>query len=77
MEDCGEAKICLGQEICRDRENRTPKVSQVKYVNEILCRFRMNDAKTISTPMESQVDQSTVIGSRIDETRYRKAVGSV
>ena len=53
MKDLGEARVCLGLEITRDRANRTLHLSQKKYTQSVLERFRMHDAKPVPTPMES------------------------
>lgn len=34
MEDCGEAKVCLGLEITRSREQESLKISQKSYLTD-------------------------------------------
>eukprot|EP00171_Calliarthron_tuberculosum_P002751 IDg2751t1 len=51
MTDCGEADVCLGFEIRRNRENKTLHLSQTRYTTKILERFGMGDCKLVVTPM--------------------------
>lgn len=37
--------------ICRDRKNRTLKLSQDDYVEKVLQCFSMENAKAVSTPL--------------------------
>ena len=37
--------------ICRDRKNRTLTLSQADYVEKVLQRFSMENAKAVSTPL--------------------------
>ena len=49
MKDLGAAKKILGMKICRDRKNKTLTLSHVDYVEKLLQRFSMENAKAIST----------------------------
>lgn len=76
MSDLGEAKVCLGLEITRDRENRVLQVSQERYANKVLERFSMNNSKPVVTPMEGQ------LGGKDDNNLapnvpYRQVIGSL
>ncbi len=53
MKDLGEAQVCLGLEISRDRANRTLRLLEDRYTESILERFGMQNARTVATPMES------------------------
>ncbi len=77
MEDCGEASICLGLEIRRDRPKKLLHLSQQRYAEKILHRFGMEDSKPVVTPMEGQLLQSDIEGEPFDSSKYRKAVGSL
>ena len=50
MKDFGVAKQILGMKICRDRKNRKLTLSQANYVEKVLHRFSMENAKVVSTP---------------------------
>ena len=53
MKDLGAAKKILGMRIIQDRKIRTLNLSQSKYINKVLKRFNMQDAKVVSTPLAS------------------------
>ncbi len=44
MKDLGEARVCLGLEISRDRANRTIHIYQKKYTQSVLERFVVHNA---------------------------------
>ena len=49
MKDLGAAKQILGMRIKRDANSRTLLLSQDKYINKVLSRFNMKNAKVVST----------------------------
>jgi hypothetical protein len=51
MKDLGAAKKILGMRITRDRKNRKLTLSQGEYIEKVLERFRMQNAKPVSTPL--------------------------
>ena len=51
MKDMGAAKQILGMRITRDRKNHKLTLSQGEYIEKVLERFRMQNAKPISTPL--------------------------
>ena len=53
MKDLGAEKKILGMKICRDRKNITLTLSQADYVEKVLQRFSMENAKVICTPLPS------------------------
>ena len=53
MKDLGEAKKILGMEILRDRAKGVLYLSQRKYIEKVVQRFSMDDAKGVSTPLAS------------------------
>ena len=55
MKDLGVAKKILGMKISRDRKNRTLTLSQADYVEKVLQRFSMENAKVVSTPLPSHL----------------------
>ena len=51
-------------------------MSQERYADDILRKFRMENCKPISTPMEPGARLSKAEGgSRVDQTRYRSLIG--
>ena len=53
MKDLGAAKQIIGMRIIKDKANGTLKLSQSEYVKKVLSRFNMNEAKPVSTPLDS------------------------
>ena len=74
MTDLGEMTYFLGMEIKQKEEEVF--ISQKKYAKEILKKFRMDDCKSVDTPM-SQKEKLTKEdeANKVDETLYRSLVG--
>ena len=53
MKDLGPARQILGMQIHRDRNAKKLWLSQEKYVELVLVRFNMKDAKPDSMPLAS------------------------
>lgn len=53
VKNLGEVKQFLGLNIRLDRENHTVKVDQNHFVNELITKFGLENAKPASTPMEA------------------------
>ncbi|KAE8718794.1 cytochrome P450 71A9-like [Hibiscus syriacus] len=51
-QDLGAAKQILGMRIKRDTKSGTLMLSQAEYINKVLSRFNMQDAKPVSTPLD-------------------------
>jgi len=51
MKDLGAAKKILGMEITRDRKSGKLYLSQRGYIEKVLRRFNMPNAKLVSTPL--------------------------
>ncbi|TXG72437.1 hypothetical protein EZV62_001016 [Acer yangbiense] len=51
MKDLGAAQKILGMQIRRDRVEGKIWLSQAKYIQNILERFNMNEAKPVTTPL--------------------------
>ena len=82
--DLGEIHWLLGIEIRRDRENKTLMMCQRSYINSVIKRFGLEDAKPLASPMEPSAHlsnaQSPVTSREIADMRdvpYREAVGSL
>jgi hypothetical protein len=55
MKDLGELHFFLGMEVERYREERLLRINQIKYLKEILKRFRMEECKPIGVPLDPKV----------------------
>lgn len=84
ISDEGEIHWILGFAVERDRPNRRLSLSQTAYIESIISRFGLEDAKAVSTPMDPHVTlttaQSPSTTAEIAAMRhipYREAVGSL
>src|SRR4051812_36744592 len=84
MKDLGEAAYILGIKIYRDRSRRLIGSSQSTYIDKVLKRFNMPEAKKGFLPMSHGIHLSKTQGpSTLDEQRrmdkipYASAIGSI
>jgi hypothetical protein len=86
ISDLGPAKFALGIAIARDRPSRTITLSQTAYINRLISRFEIGDARTADTPMIAGLqlrrpDDSAPVAPEIikwrQQTPYRELVGSL
>lgn len=84
MKDLGEAKQILGMRINRDKVAGKLYLSQSDYIDKVLRRFSMQDAKPVSTPLGSQFrlsrkesPTSDLERAEMSKTPYASAVGSL
>jgi hypothetical protein len=84
MKDLGAAKKILGMRITRDRKNRKLTLSQGEYTKKVLERFRMQNAKPVSTPLASHFKLTKEMCPKTQEeieymsrVPYSSAVGSL
>lgn len=84
MKDMGAAKQILGMSIIRDRSEGTLKLSQEKYIEKLLQKFSVQDAKTRSTPLATHFNLTKKQSPKMDEGKkdmakvpYASAVGSL
>ena len=82
--DHGPIKWFLGFEIKRDRKARTISINQRAYIESMVEKFRLTNARSVSTPMDPgvhfSVDQcpSTLNqSSKMRGVPYSEAIGSV
>ncbi|GKE32935.1 retrotransposon protein, putative, ty1-copia subclass, partial [Tanacetum coccineum] len=84
MKDLGEAAYILGIKIYRDRSRRLIGLSQNAYLDKILKRYRMDNSKRGSIPMQvdlhlskSQCATTSAEMKRMQNVPYASAVGSI
>ncbi|BBN67512.1 transposable element gene, partial [Prunus dulcis] len=58
MKDLGAAQKILGMEIQRDRTTGRIWISQAKYIQKVLEKFNMQEAKVVSTPLAAHFNLS-------------------
>ncbi|KAG8473502.1 hypothetical protein CXB51_035665 [Gossypium anomalum] len=84
MKYLGPAKKILGMEILRDRKASKLYLSQKGYIEKVLCRFNMQSAKPVSTPLAAHFRLSSALSPQSDDeieymshVPYSSAVGSL
>ncbi|KAE8713932.1 Detected protein of unknown function [Hibiscus syriacus] len=82
--DLGAAKQILGMRIKRDTKSETLILSQAEYINKVLSRFNMQDAKPVSTPLGVHFRLSKEQSPKTEEERahmmkvsYALTIGSL
>ena len=55
MTDLGEMKKILGIQVIRDHEASTLKIVQSAYIDKILMRFHMAEAKLVIMPLPKNI----------------------
>ena len=80
--DLGPINWLLGVSITRDLGKRTIALGQQAYIEQILYRFNLEEARKASTPMEAGVNLSpdsahvsTALLSPVEKTKYREMIG--
>ena len=72
----GEMKFFLGLQI--NQCDRGIAITQTKYINEMLKRFKMEECKPVGTPMVTGCKLSKDDSSEnVDQTLYRSMIGSL
>ncbi|GJT17385.1 retrotransposon protein, putative, ty1-copia subclass [Tanacetum coccineum] len=84
VKDLGEAAFILGIKIYRDRSKRLIGLSQNAYMDKILKRYKMDNSKRDTIPMQerlnlnkSQGAQTPKAVNRMKNVPYTSAVGSI
>lgn len=79
MKDMGKAQGCIGMKITQTADGI--ELDQCKYINDILTRFGMQEAKPISMPSDPNqklsIDMITDDDRKIGKIPYQEAVGSL
>src|SRR3954465_1587595 len=71
MKDLGEAAYILGIKIYRDRSRRLIELSQSTYIEKVLKRFNMHEAKKGFLPISHDIHLRMTRGSStLDEQRH-------
>jgi len=69
MKELGPAKKILGMKITRDRSNEKLYLSQKGFVEKVLDRFKMKDAKPVSTSFAEKFRLSRHLRSKTEKRR--------
>jgi hypothetical protein len=84
MKDLGVAKKILGMRIIRDGKNHKLRLSEGEYIEKVLERFRMQNAKPVSTPLANHLKLTKEMCPKTQEeieymskVHYSSTVGSL
>ena len=78
MVDMGPISYYLGLQIKRDREQRTIKLSQSIYIEKIVHRFGLQNAKPANTPMlDEPLLPNDKTATEAEVIKYQEMVGSI
>ncbi len=78
MKDLGDLHFFLGMEVERDCAQRLLYINQIRYLKEILKRFRMEDCKAIGVPFDPKTKlKKNVNNDEMVKVPYQQAVGSL
>ncbi|GJT47451.1 retrotransposon protein, putative, ty1-copia subclass [Tanacetum coccineum] len=84
MKDLGEAAFILGIKIYRDRSKQLIGLGQNAYMDKILKRYKMDNSKRGTIPMQERLDLNKSQGAqmpkevnRMKNVPYTSAVGSI
>ncbi|CAM8965344.1 unnamed protein product [Rhodiola kirilowii] len=76
MSMVGELKFFLGLQVAQEKDET--RTHQLKYLREMLVKFRMKDSSTMATPIIPNdslgKDESS---PKVDQTLYRGMIGSL
>ena len=82
ISDLGPINWLLGVSITRDLDARTISLGQQAYVEQIVNRFGLSDARVATTPMEVGIDLSfdspqvsSISLTPAEKTKYREMIG--
>ena len=80
----GPTKWFLGFQIKRDRESRTISINQHAYIETVVEKFRLTNARKVATPMDPNVQfsiqqcpSSLNQAAHMNGVPYSKAIGSI
>ncbi|KAK0588156.1 hypothetical protein LWI29_035147 [Acer saccharum] len=75
MKDLGNAKLILGMEIVRFRDDNRLCLKQPSYLNKLVNRFSMRNCKPTNTPLCANFMLSAALSPRsLEESRYMENV---
>ena len=77
VSDLGPIHWILGIEVKWNRATRTVTLSQKAYIDTIVTKFRLDDARPISMPMETGVQLATTQASKPVSFPYKEIISSL
>ena len=79
MKDMGELYFCVGVTIEQDRAEKVIELHQKQYILNMLKKFKLEDAKPVSTPADPNVKlcKDDGVSKSVDSIMYQSMVGSL
>jgi hypothetical protein len=81
IKDLGPVRHFVGMDVVRDFEKGHITISQTGYIEELLDKFGMADAKPMATPLPADVSLVTALPSELlsptEHSKFRELVGSL
>lgn len=77
MKDMGEVSIALGLEVSIDKERSRMKISQRTAIEKVLQAFKMEECKSMKTPIELKPTAGSPEEEQFPSALYRSAIGSM
>ena len=79
MKDMGELHYCLGITIERDKTEKSIRLHQKQYIPIMMRKFKLEDAKPMSTPADPNVKlcKDDGVSKAVDSTSYQSMLGSL
>ena len=79
VKDLGKLHYFLGVKVVQDQGSKKVWIGQPAYVESILQKFGMENAKPVNTPVDtgSKLVKSTDESEGVDQTLYQSAVGNL
>ena len=79
MKDMGSLHYCLGISIVQDEQNGCIWLHQKQYIQNMLQRFGLTEAKIVSTPADPYVKlvKDDGVSNEVDSIAYQSMVGSL
>ncbi len=79
MKDMGELHYCLGVSVVQDNDQKCLWLHQEHYIQKILKRFGMLEAKPVATPADTNVklEKNDGISSPVDQLNFQSLIGSL
>ena len=78
IRDLGKLNLCLGLQFYQNEETKEVKISQEKYITDMMRKFGLEDAKIAITPLEAKMNLSKNDNlPEIDSNVYQSLIGSL
>jgi hypothetical protein len=79
IKDLGDVEVILGIRVQRDRLTRTLSLDQSTYIQSLVNKYRLQDAKPISVPINDRktLSEGTSGEQFADQALYQSAIGAV